>query len=166
MPTNDPILLEQILEQRKAALDPEATDSDFFELFVAEELLKDHSLSYEELGSGLVGGGNDGGIDGFWVFANGELIREDTEFDGLGRNVDMELVIIQAKRSSGFSEDPINRLMAATENLLDLSKDLDEFRNRYNSELLESVEIFRQEHYNSELLESVEIFRHLPNTGH
>lgn len=144
MPTNDPILLEQLLEQRKTALDPEASDSDFFELFVAEELLKDYSLSYEELDSGLIGGGNDGGIDGFWIFANGDLIREDSDLTRFGRNVDLELVIVQAKRSPGFSEDPINRLMAVTENLLDLSTNLDEFQSRYNSELLESVKIFRE----------------------
>jgi len=64
MPANDPVLLGQILEQRKTELAPDLSESEFFELFVSEELLKDRSLSYEELSSGLVGGGNDGGIDG------------------------------------------------------------------------------------------------------
>jgi hypothetical protein len=143
MPKNDPVLLEQALDQRKAEIAPDTTDSDFFELFVAEELLKDHALSYDELASGLVGGGNDGGIDGFWLFANGGLVQEDSDLSNLRRNVELELVIMQAKRSRGFGEDPINRLIAVTENLLDLSKDPSSYKARYSAELLASVDIFR-----------------------
>lgn len=143
MPTNDPVLVKQLLEQRKADLDPEASDSDFFELFVAEELLKDHGLSYDELASGLVGGSNDGGIDGLWFFANGELVQEDSDLSSLKRNVDLELIIMQAKRSPGFGEEPINKLMAATENLLNLSNDLSAYTERYSEPLLASVGVFR-----------------------
>lgn len=146
MPTNDPILLEQVLEKRKADISPESSDSEFFELFVAEELLKDHDLSYEELKSGLVGGGNDAGIDGFWLFANGELVREDSDLSSLRKNVELELVIAQAKRSRGFEEAPIDKLIAATENLLDFSKDTSTFSTRYNAGVLASVDTFRSAH--------------------
>jgi len=143
MPANDPILLEQILNQRKSEIAPTMNDSDFFELFVAEELLKDRAFSYDEISSGLVGGGNDGGIDGIWMFANGELVHEDSDITGLKKNVDLELLIVQAKRSPSFGEDPINRLIAASEKLLDLSNALTDVTNIYNSGLLEKVELFR-----------------------
>lgn len=144
MPANDPILLEQILGQRKSEIDPDASESDFFELFVAEELLKDHGLSYDELESGLVRGANDGGIDGFWLFANGDLVQEDSDLSNLRRNVDLELVVVQAKRSQGFGEEPINKLIATTESLLDLSRETSQYASRYNARLLAAVEVFRQ----------------------
>lgn len=143
MPANDPVLLGQILHQKRSALAPELDDGEYFELFVAEEVLKDHGLSYEELEDGLVGGGNDGGIDGIWLFANGELVREDTDLTGLRRNVELELVITQAKRAAGFEEEPINRLSASTENLLDLSKDLTQYRTRYSADLIARAELIR-----------------------
>jgi hypothetical protein len=48
-------------------------------VFVAEQLLKKHDLSDEEISSGIVDGGDDGGIDGFFTFVNDELLQEDTE---------------------------------------------------------------------------------------
>jgi hypothetical protein len=143
MPVNDPVLLEQILNQRKAEVDPTATDARFFEVFVAEEYLKDYALSYEEMTTGLPGGGNDGGIDGMWTFVNGDLVQEDSDFTGLRRGVQLELVVMQAKRSRGFGEEPINKLIAATENLLDLSNDLASFKDRYNADVLAASELFR-----------------------
>ena len=143
MPANDPVLLDLLLDQRRSEIAPGMSQSDFFELFVAEEILKDRSLSYSELESGLVGGPNDGGIDGFWVFANGELVQEDTDLGKYGKNVELEIVIVQAKESNGFGEEPINKLIAVTENLLDLSCDLGNFEGRYSSNVLGAVKIFR-----------------------
>ena len=143
MPANDRILLEQILEQKKSDIAPDASDSDFFELFAASEILKDYSLSYDELASGLVGGGNDGGVDGLWVFVNGELVREDSSLDNLRSNVEIELVLIQAKRSGGFQEEPINKLIAFTEHLFDLSKDISLYNSRYNEHVITIMSIFR-----------------------
>lgn len=143
MPLNDPIILQQILEQRKKELAPEMSDADFFELFVAEEILKDRALSYDELTSGHIGGSNDGGVDGIWLFANGELIREDSDLDSLKRNVVLELFILQAKRATGFGEEPINKLIAVTENLFDLSNRPADFSDRYSSELVAAAELFR-----------------------
>ena len=54
---NDRIILDQILAQKRTSIDPSATESDFFEFFTAEQVLKDSDLSYDELESGLVGHG-------------------------------------------------------------------------------------------------------------
>lgn len=145
MPTNDPILLDQILKQRKAELAPDVSASEFFELFVSEELLKDRSLSYDELSSGLVGGGNDGGVDGIWTFVNGELVQEDSKLSGLKKNnIELELVIQQAKRTNGYGEEPINKLIAITENLLDLSKPTSDYRDRYSTDVIAAADLFRK----------------------
>jgi hypothetical protein len=55
---NDRIILDKILEQQKLALAPELTPSKFFEIFTAEQILKDYDLSYDEIESGIVGDGS------------------------------------------------------------------------------------------------------------
>ena len=76
MTSNDRIILDEILKQRQREIDPGAAPSDFFELFTVEQVLKDFDLSYDEIESGLVGDGGDGGIDGIYLFVNGELVHE------------------------------------------------------------------------------------------
>ena len=67
MTENDRIILEEVLAQRRAEIDPSATESAFFELFTVEQVLKDSDLSYDEIESGLVGDSGDGGIDGIYL---------------------------------------------------------------------------------------------------
>lgn len=114
---NDKIILDEILESQRAERAPHMKSNKFFEVFVAEQLLKDYELSYDEIEPGLVDGGGNGGIDGFFVFVNGDLVREDTEFTALKKDVAIEMVMFQAKTSSTFSEAPV---IAATEAVRDL----------------------------------------------
>ena len=44
MASNDRIILDEILKQRQAEVAPELSASDFFELFTAEQVLKDSQL--------------------------------------------------------------------------------------------------------------------------
>ena len=57
MSSNDQIILDQILEQQRAERAPHLTANKYFELFVAEQLLKHYDLSYDEIESGMVDGG-------------------------------------------------------------------------------------------------------------
>ena len=82
MPTNEIILLDNALEQKKAQIASPLSDSDFFEVFSFEQILKNYDLSDDELLYGKVGAGRDGGIDGFCTFINGELLSEDTDVSG------------------------------------------------------------------------------------
>ena len=70
MATNDSIVLNSILEQKKIQIARDLPDDDFFELFTFEQVLKKYDLSYEELEHGKIGGGDDGGIDGLFIFIN------------------------------------------------------------------------------------------------
>ena len=102
MSNNDLILARQLLEQRRRELAPELSESEYFQLFVSEQALKDHDLSYDEIGQGVVDGGGDGGIDGVFLFANGTLVAEPIEVADFKRGVTIKLVFIQAKTASGF----------------------------------------------------------------
>jgi hypothetical protein len=140
---NDRIILDKILEQQNAALAPEVTPSKFFEIFTAEQILKDYDLSYDEIESGIVGDGGNGGVDSLYLFLNGELVQDDTDVGMIRKSVVIDLVIIQAKTSAGFSEASIDRLKAFTEDLLDLSKDVTSLSSVYNSEVLAIITRFR-----------------------
>ena len=147
MPTNDQIVLDQILEQRKKEIDPSADDSSFFELFTAEQVLKDFDLSYDEIESGLIGGGQDGGIDGLYVLVNGELAQEDLDFSYLRRDVDIEVIVIQSKTSSGFQETPIERFITISDDIFNLAIDTKSLKDTYRSELIDGIDRFRTCYY-------------------
>ena len=117
---------------------------EFFEYFVADQVLKDFDLSVEEMKAGLVDGGGDGGIDGIYVFVNGHLLAEDSELDRFRKEVAIEVVCIQAKHVDGFAEDSLNRLRSSAENLFDLSKPLNKMTGIYNESLLKVAKRFRE----------------------
>lgn len=144
MSTNDQIILAATLEQKRTELAPSLSPSGFFEVFVAEQVLKDYDLSYDELQAGAVGEGGDGGIDGVYVFVNGDLVQEDTELSGLKKDVTLELVIAQAKTSPSFGEAPLDKLIAVTEDLLDFSHDLSTYKAVYNDAVRSAIGLFRR----------------------
>ena len=143
MPTNDQILLDEFLDQRRRDLRPDTSESAFFEFFTAEQALKDFDLSYDELDSGLVGKSGDGGIDGMYVLVNGDLVQEDDYTPTARSDARLDVILLQAKRRQGFQETPVERFITSSDDLLDLSKDVAELRDFYNPELLESVTRFR-----------------------
>jgi len=63
MSENDRIVLKAVLEEQKADKAPDLSDNAYFEIFTAEHILKNFDLSYDEIQSGQVGAGGDGGID-------------------------------------------------------------------------------------------------------
>ncbi|EED98975.1 AIPR family protein [Burkholderia multivorans] len=144
MANNDQVLLDQILEEQRVSRAPTATKSDFFEQYVAEQVLKDYDLSDDEVEYGLTGGGHDGGIDAIYTFANGELVQEDFDHTTLKKSVVIDVVIIQSKTSNGFDEATINKLMAVTGHLFALANPLSDYTAVYNEGVLEGVGNFRR----------------------
>jgi len=51
---SDLTILEDILRQTKKRQDPDASDSEFWEFFTAQQMLRDHQLDPQEIKSGLV----------------------------------------------------------------------------------------------------------------
>lgn len=140
MASNDKYLLDQLLLENQNRIAPELSESDFFEIFSAELLLKNYGLSYDEIETGIIGGGNDGGIDAIYGFVDDELIVPDSEFSNAKT---IELVVIQAKRTAGYQEGAINSLISTFHDLLDLEADLDSYSGAYNSDLIGFFRTFR-----------------------
>ena len=143
MTTNEVILLNSTLEQKKAQIASSLSDSDFFEIFSFEQILKNYDLSYDELSYGKVGAGRDGGIDGFFTLINGEILTEDTDISEIRRGSTIELYLIQAKRSQSFTEAAIDRINTTAQDLFNLDNDLVDFRAYYDPDLIDKADIFR-----------------------
>lgn len=74
--TNDQLLIREYVNQQFSA-SQFSKESDYFEFFAASQALKEYDLSDEEIESGLMGGGGDGGCDGAYLFYNDTLVGEE-----------------------------------------------------------------------------------------
>ena len=143
---NHRIVLENIInnlyEQRASHLHLHQ----YFELFVAEQVLKEYELTDEQLEEGNPGGSGDGGIDGAHLFINGTWVNhENVEFfiKQLRKNVKLDFHVIQAKYKNQLEHDVINKFSSTVEDLFDLSKDITDLEQFYNSDVIRIIETFR-----------------------
>jgi hypothetical protein len=144
MAENDRIILNQILEQKNQEIGPDLDENEYFEVFSSEQILKNFELTYDEIESGIVDGGNDGGIDSIYFFVNGNLIEEDYSLEIYKRDISISLVIIQSKTSNGFSEQILNQLLHTIGDIFDLTKSIDSLQTKYNNQLLSIIGRFRE----------------------
>lgn len=141
--TNDQIILEKIIQEKCAESEDTLTVTEYFEIYTASEILKDHDLTYDEISYGIVGSGGDGGIDSIYTFLNGELIKEDTEINTNQKKNDIELVVIQSKTTPSFGEDAVIKFRESADDLLNLANNPDDYSSRYNADLIEKSKLFR-----------------------
>lgn len=142
MADNSQQILNDVLTQQRQDRVPDVSEQDYFEVFCAEQILKDFDLSYEEIDAGIVDGEHDGGVDSVYGFVNGELLYEDFDTTPFKKDVRIELHIIQSKTSGGFSEVPVNKLISLTRHLLKLDADYSQL-SQYNEAVKAAVDNFR-----------------------
>src|SRR5258708_20250410 len=109
------------------------TEGEFFERFVSEQMLKNYDLSIDEIETGVVDGGDDGGIDAIYVLINGELINIDSDISEFKRNIRIDLYIIQAKASGGFLEISVDKLISYTNYLFNFFVTITSLTKHHNS---------------------------------
>lgn len=143
MPNNDQIVLDRLLERRRQEIDPSANPSTFFELFTAEQVLKDYGLDYEEIDAGLIGGGKDGGIDGFFVLLDRQPVGDTTDFSEIRDSAEVELIVLQSKIATGFEETPIERFITVGDQILNPEADPETLRETHRDELIDGIIRFR-----------------------
>lgn len=84
----------------------------------------------------------DGGLDGFYVLVSGDPLSPTHGKQGK-RNLDVDVLIFQAKVSRSFSGTAIDKLVSTLSTLFDLSRDMRELRRLYSEKLIERVAMFR-----------------------
>ncbi len=152
MTETDVKVLNEILTEKQKEIAPELNESEFFEFFSAQEILRNYSLSPNEIQNGIVGGGNggtDGGIDSIYLLVGGRYVS-DTEaaedLKALKQSVVIDLILIQSSREETFSMDRVLRMGETSENILSLGRGPTEFTEKYNDSLLDAIERFRTGH--------------------
>lgn len=143
MPTNNQVLLSENIKQGAADNPQYSTEDSFFEFFAAQQVLKKYDLSDEEIEQNLTGNGLDGGCDGIFFFADGELIHEDDDISQFKQDVKLTLCIVQAKNVTSFGEQAFDKWKTVSDNLLALDRSCDTYRGRYDEKVLQAFTFFK-----------------------
>ena len=120
MGANDVVLLEDMLERSRRETDGLNT-AEQEAYFVAYHYLIKYRPSHDDVLSGIVDGTRDGGIDAIHMFANGYYLRDGVNVAALGRNPQLDLVLIQVKNTRGFGESAVDKLIVHLPKLLDFA---------------------------------------------
>jgi hypothetical protein len=137
---NQLVLLDSVLEEY-------ITNGSFgnkdvaFENFVTEQYFKDIDLSIDETKMGLVGDSRDGGIDGFYLFVNDELINSLDELENTNK-ITMDLYIFQYKNKDSIEESVINKFLVASDLLFQLDAEMEDLITRFSETLSEKIKSF------------------------
>ena len=120
------ILLEQIIQDYNESIELASmiNDDKKFEFFAAEQILKDENLDEDEIQSGLVGASNDNGVDGFYIFLDGELINDIEQVEGNYK--ELKVHFHQYKNNYKIEESVVLKFTNAFTDILDFeNNDLD-----------------------------------------
>jgi len=143
----DRVTLTEILKQERQKNAPGLRTDKYFEIFSAEQILKHRGfdVDHDQVRAGTIGGGDDGGIDGFFLFVNRRLVREDTDpKDFSGQQLSIELVIVQSKASRGFSEAAVSKFQDFFDLCLRLNSNRKASQKLFSQSLLDIVSKFHQ----------------------
>ncbi|WP_413115996.1 AIPR family protein [Streptomyces sp. CY1] len=150
MSANDRVLIDQMIEEQRNSLAVPLSFDEVFERFACEHALHGFGLSEEEVAAGVIGGGNDGGVDGAYVFLGGRLLHEDSEIlqtPSAAANVEsgaqLTLWLVQAKKSTTFSELALDKVASTCTHLLDMSADETDLKVMYSEDLIARFTLFK-----------------------
>lgn len=140
MALNDFVLIDGIVDD---ILDKEGKDRNnghargtAFERLAISELLKTYDLTPEQIENGMVDGGDDGGIDGFFIFINGNYLTDVVKFNWPRENGKLELYLITCKHDNSYSLNPLESLDSSLSELLNFSIAEDELARKHNKKVL------------------------------
>ncbi|MDF7626703.1 AIPR family protein [Lactobacillaceae bacterium L1_55_11] len=144
---NSKILLQNDFDEYKRQFkDTEYNDDQIFEIFSSENYFKNRNLSITEITSCLVDNENDWGVDGFFIFRDGQLITNIDEIDdnfyiendsetilqelgiddSKGGASSLEVFIFQYKNKGRIEENVLNKFLTFAKKLSDLTIDYGE----------------------------------------
>lgn len=142
--TNNQVLLEECINQEFEESGAYTDIDVFFEYFSADQILKHKNLNSDEIEDGQIGGANDGGFDGLYVFLNDELLTQD-KLESLtpSKGKVIEFYIIQAKHTFSFDENVILKWKNSSSILFQMSELTTSQKKRFNEKVIEKFSIFK-----------------------
>lgn len=126
-------------------------EDDVWEVFVSDLLLRQQSIDDEEVRSGIVDGSQDGGVDGFYTFLNGTLVQTDhpalqsekIASKQVGDSPSIEVLLTQSKNKNSWQESALEKLLSSIPTLLDQANSEQYLLERFNSDLVNQVTMYR-----------------------
>jgi hypothetical protein len=143
MAKNDIVLLDSLIAKARLRFDPTLDDSEVFELFSFEQVLKSYEPAVDDLESGWTDGGNGGGIDGFFIYVDQRPATPDSPEYALRRNPSLNVHVISSRRSTGFEQQPIDSLISSLGELFDLRMNNSDLSYPYNGAVLQQRSLFK-----------------------
>lgn len=128
---NDKLLIDEIIEKKVNATGE--TKGNIFEIFAFQQYLKTYDLSDAEIESGLTDGANDGGIDGFYIFVNGNPLNLSYIPK---RDISIDVVILTAKHADSFSLAPLESVHSSITELFDFNVENKDLKSTFNYKIL------------------------------
>jgi hypothetical protein len=143
MSSNEAVALEANFRgwQEKRFPTP-SKDLNVFEYYCVDQFLRPFDLSDSQLKTGLIGGGKDGGVDGLYMFVDGELVDAETELDPKNPNR-VRLLIMQMKEGEGFSPTAVDKFQFFSDDLLELTRKKADYHQTYREELIVAMRLFK-----------------------
>lgn len=137
--SNNKIILEGCIKTFKDSNEIDLNESETFEIFAISQIHKDRNITFENVVSSIVDGGNDGGIDSIMIFIDDEFIESIDEISeyNFSNKTNTKFIITQCKKENSFKEGPIDKLITTIPVLLDLEKNETALLSRFNSDLVE-----------------------------
>lgn len=145
MSSNDVLALNANFSTWKADRMPGLSGVKPFEYYCIDQFLKQFPISDDELRSGLVSGGNDGGADGAYFLVNRRPVEEDTDLDPKTA-CRVNILIMQVKETQGFSPIEIQKLVLFSDDLLDLGRQPSAYTTTYNIKVLDFMQLFKKKY--------------------
>ena len=142
MAKNDLILLDQIVSDAASAQSIDYSSS-YFESFALHQLLKDRELTSDEVQICMMDGRNDGGIDAWLLFIDGDLVLDTADVSAKKNASSIELVIFTCKHHETFRLEPLISLHTAITELFDLSIKEDSLTQNYHAGLINARAAFK-----------------------
>ncbi len=106
----DTTMLDSVFSEAIKSYPSGLSADDQFEFFCADKLLTNYDVSYAEISDGIVDGTGDGGVDSAYLFVDRRLVTSDFDYNSVGEEPVVELILIQSKNTSTFSEAPVDKL--------------------------------------------------------
>ncbi len=142
MAKNDVVIIDHIIKERIDQSIPSKDKGEVFELLANEQILKDYDLSREEILAGIIDGKDDGGIDSFYIFINGNLLSDSTEMLWPKKSAEITIYINTCKHHDTFAQEVINNECTTVSEIFDLSLEESDLTSNYNQDLLQKRRLF------------------------
>lgn len=140
MALNDFVLIDGILDdiidrEGKSKTDNKLRGS-VFERFAISELLKTYDLTTDQIENGMMDGGDDGGLDGLFIFVNGNYLSDTSNYQLPRENGKLEIYIITCKHHNKYEINPLESLDSSLSELLNFTIKDEDLSRKYNSKVL------------------------------